>query len=138
MTKTKSFIIGLLVALVIIVFVLNFYFVSFLSIGQNDGNTASSIRITSKNGILNQVKKRVKHLQPVYLNRNPRYYNIRNKVWRNFDPKPYENASNVFEFAYWVSVISSIYIYINNGLPKNISHKIRIIRRKYSEIIRSR
>lgn len=103
MTKSKSCIIGLLVALIIVIFVLNFYFVSYLNDGTGRDGSLSHSRLNTKAGLLSQVRKRVKQLKPVYLNRNPRYYSIRNKVWRNFEPKPYENVSTVWDIAFWVS-----------------------------------
>lgn len=100
MTKNKVWIIlGLLVGIIIVVYSLNFYFVSHLAANEHDGYG----RHSSKSGYMHQVKKRVRGLKPIYLNRNPQYYKIRNRVWRNFEPRPYDNVTNVWDIAYWVS-----------------------------------
>lgn len=102
MTKNKVWIIlGLLVGIIIVVYSLNFYFVSHLAANEHDGHG----RYSSKSGYLHQLKKRVRGLKPNYLNRNPQYYKIRNRVWRNFEPRPYDNVTNVWDIAYWVSVV---------------------------------
>lgn len=108
MTKSKSCIIVSLLVALIIIFILNFYFVSYLNDGQNGaGRDGTSLhKLHSKASLLSQVRKKVKQLKPVYVNRNPRYYSIRNKVWRNFDPKPYDNVSTIWDIAYWVNIIN--------------------------------
>lgn len=103
MTKQKVWIIlGLLAVVIIVVYSLNFYFMSHLNANEHDGSGYS--RISSKSGYLHQLKKKVRSLKPIYLNRNPQYYRIRNKVWRNFEPKPYDNVTNVWDIAYWVNI----------------------------------
>lgn len=106
MTQQKLWIVlGLLAALIVIVFSLNFYFMSHLNatqtVGIGDGSYGKIA--TSKSAYLHQLKKRVRTLKPIYLNRNPQYYRIRNKVWRNFEEKPYENVSTVWDISYWVN-----------------------------------
>lgn len=106
MTQQKLWIVlGFLAALILIVFSLNFYFMSHLNATQNFGIGDGSYGkiATTKSGYLHQLKKRVRALKPIYLNRNPQYYRIRNKVWRNFEEKPYENVSTVWDMAYWVN-----------------------------------
>lgn len=106
MTNQKLWIVlGLLAALILIVYSMNFYFVSYLNADQNgvDDTSHHGKAASTKTGYLHQLKKRVRALKPIYLNRNPQYYRIRNKVWRNFEPKPYENVSTVWDMAYWVS-----------------------------------
>lgn len=105
MTKQKVWIIlGLLATLILIVFSLNFYFVSYLNTNQNGiGDTSYGKSASTKAGYFHQLKKRVRALKPIYLNRNPQYYRIRNKVWRNFEPKVYENVSLIWDISYWVS-----------------------------------
>lgn len=104
MTQQVWIVLGLLAALILIVYSMNFYFVSYLNANQNVAGDASHGKSAStKSGYLHQLKKRVRSLKPIYLNRNPQYYRIRNKVWRNFEPKPYENVSNVWDqVSYWV------------------------------------
>ncbi|XP_031617546.1 glycosaminoglycan xylosylkinase homolog [Contarinia nasturtii] len=102
MTKQKLWIIlGLLAALILIVFSLNFYFVSHLNANQNGGGEGHGKMASTKAGYLHQLKKRVRSLKPIYLNRNPQYYRIRNKVWRNFETKTYENVSLIWDISYW-------------------------------------
>lgn len=105
MTKQIVWIIlGLLAALILIVYSLNFYFVSHLNANHNGGGDTSHAKAAStKSTYFHQLKKRVRLLKPIYLNRNPQYYRIRNKVSRNFEPKTYENVSMVWDISYWVS-----------------------------------
>lgn len=116
MTKQKLWIVlGLLAALILTVFSLNFYFMSHLNanqdIGIGDGSYGSYGKIaTTKSAYMHQLKKRVRALKPIYLNRNPQYYRIRNKVWRNFEEKPYENVSMVWDISYWVNSCEIILI----------------------------
>lgn len=108
MTKRKICVVfGLLIGLIVLIFSLNFYFLSHLNDGQSGVGRDGSLsgRFGSKASVLGAVRRKVKQLKPVYLNRNPRYYSIRNKVWRNFEPKPYENASLIWDISYWVSWI---------------------------------
>lgn len=103
MTKQKVWIIlGLLAALILIVYSLNFYFVSHLNTNQV-GDTSYGKATSTKSGYFHQLKKRVRALKPNYINRNPQYYRIRNKVWRNFEPKTYDNVSLIWDISYWVS-----------------------------------
>lgn len=109
MTKNKVWIIlGLLVAIIIVVYSLNFYFVSHLTANEHDASGYG--RHSSKSSYLHHVKKRVRALKPIYLNRNPQYYKIRNKVVRNFEPKPYDNVTNVWDIAYWVRFLETKYL----------------------------
>lgn len=102
MTKQKVWIVlGVLAALIVIVYSLNFYFMSHLNASQN-GGIGDTKAATSKSSYLHQLKKRVRALKPIYLNRNPQYYRIRNKVWRNFEEKPYENVTTVWDISFWV------------------------------------
>lgn len=111
MTKSKlCIVLGVLVALIVLVFTLNFYFLSHLSADQNGGGNAidgsssgHGRQSSSKSSYMHQVRKKVKLLKPNYLNRNPRFYGVRNHIWRNFEPKPYENVSSVWDISYWVS-----------------------------------
>lgn len=111
MTKRKiCVVLGLLAALIIFVFSLNFYFLKHLNSDQNgiaggshDGSM-SGRQSSSKSVYFHQLRKKVKILKPNYLNRNPRFYGIRNKIWRNFEPKPYENVSTVWDITYWVGI----------------------------------
>lgn len=89
------FIIGVLLLLVVAVFVVNFYFLARLS--EDDLNKVSSVRVLE-----NVIRSRVRHLKPVYLNRNPRFFMYRNKLLRNFKPAPYENASIIWDIVNWV------------------------------------
>lgn len=97
--QTVWIILGLLAALIFTVYSLNFYFVSYLNANQNG---AGDVKQSTKSGYFHHLKKRVRALKPIYLNRNPQYYRIRNKVWRNFEAQPYDNASDVWDIAYWV------------------------------------
>lgn len=110
MTKSKlCIVLSLLVALILFIFTLNFYFLSHLNDNQNGGAGRDGIslhsRPNSKASLLNQVRRKVKQLKPVYLNRNPRYYSIRNKVWRNFEPKTYDNATIIWDISFWVCIM---------------------------------
>lgn len=115
MTKSKlCIVLGVLAALILLVFTLNFYFLSHLSADQNGGSGGKAVdgtghgrQPTSKSGYLHQVRKKVKLLKPNYLNRNPRFYAVRNHIWRNLEPKPYENVSIVWDISYWVSVFAN-------------------------------
>lgn len=103
MTKQKLWIVlGLLAALILIVFSLNFYFMSHLN-ADGAGDTSYGKAASTKSGYFHLLKKRVRGLKPIYLNRNPQYYRIRNKVWRNFEVKPYENVTTVWDITFWVS-----------------------------------
>lgn len=53
--------------------------------------------------IENKIRKLANSLKPVYINRNPRFYSIRNKLLKNFHPSIYENASIVWDIVHWVS-----------------------------------
>lgn len=114
MTKQKVWIIlGLFSALILLVFSLNFYFLSHLNSNQlgAGGNDPNSLRhVTSKSGYFHLVKKKVRNLKPIYLNKNPKYYSIRNKVWRNFEPKAYDNVTLIWDISYWVGLIYIIYL----------------------------
>lgn len=106
MTQQKLWIIlGFLTALIFIVFSLNFYFMSHLNATQNVGigDIGYGKIASTKSGYMHQLKKRVRTLKPIYLNRNPQYYRIRNKVWRNFEEKPYDNVSTVWDISHWVN-----------------------------------
>lgn len=111
MTKSKlCIVLGVLAALISLVFTLNFYFLSHLSADQNGGAGGNAIDGSSsghgrqsKSSYMHQVRKKLKTLKPNYLNRNPRFYGVRNHIWRNFEPKPYENVSSVWDISYWVS-----------------------------------
>lgn len=106
MTKQKLWIIfGILAVLILTVFSLNFYFISYLNVSQNSGiGDGSYAKIaTKKFGYMHQLQKRVRTLKPIYLNQNPQYYRIRNKVSRNFEERPYENVSTVWDISFWVS-----------------------------------
>lgn len=71
------------------------------------GDTSYGKVASTKSGYFHQLKKRVRALKPIYLNRNPQYYRIRNQVWRNFEEKPYDNATTVWDITFWVSGIHS-------------------------------
>lgn len=117
MTKSKlCVVLGVLAAVIVLVFTLNFYFLSHLSAEQNGGGngiegggSGHGRQPTSKSGYMHQVRKKVKLLKPNYLNRNPRFYGVRNHIWRNFEPKPYENVSAVWDIAYWVRVTCCVH-----------------------------
>lgn len=111
MTKQKVWVIlGLFAALILLVFSLNFYFVSYLNANQSGiGDTAYGKATSTKSGYLHQLKKRVRALKPNYLNRNPQYYRIRNKVWRNFEPQPYDNVTTIWDISYWVRNCNSFH-----------------------------
>lgn len=114
MTKRKlCIVVGLLAAIFLLIISLNFYFLTHLSTEQNgvggagaDGMTHG--RSSSRSSYFHQVRKRVKSLKPVYLNRNPKFYGIRNKIWRNFQPTTYENVSLIWDITYWVCYILNL------------------------------
>lgn len=112
MTQQKLWIVlGLLAALILIVFSLNFYFMSYLNANQNGvGDTNYGKSASTKSGYFHQLKKRVRLLKPIYLNKNPQFYRIRNKVWRNFEPKTYENVSTVWDLSYWVRIFVDVIV----------------------------
>lgn len=119
-------VIGLLAALILIVYSMNFYFVSFLNANQNEVGDTSYGTATTKAAYFHQLKKRVRALKPIYLNRNPQYYRIRNKVWRNFEPKPYENVSTVWDLSYWVRMLFNWNAFDFLLLCFALNHSIRI------------
>lgn len=120
MTKQKLWIVlGLLAALILIVFSLNFYFVSYLNANQNAGDSGYGKGTSTKSGYFHQLKKRVRALKPVYLNRNPQYYRIRNKVWRNFEAKPYDNVTTIWDISFWVSFIACVNLIILRIIKTN-------------------
>lgn len=95
-------VLGLLAALILVVFSLNFYFM--LRLNADVAVDTSHGKLTPRqSGYFHQLKKRVRTLKPIYLNRNPQYYRMRNKLWRNFEEKPYENATTVWDITFWVS-----------------------------------
>lgn len=115
MTQQKTWIVlGLLMSLILIVYSMNFYFVAYLNANQNGvGDVNHSKTASSKSGYIHQLKKRARAVKPMYLNKNPQYYRIFNKVWRNFEPKPYDNVSTVWEISYWVR---KIYIFSERSI----------------------
>lgn len=112
MTNTKlCILIGLLIALIILVFTANIFFLSNLSADQSGASGASSNTLGGRNAfskshIAHQIRKKVKELKPVYLNKNPHYYGVRNQVWKNFRSSSYENVTTVWDISYWVSVFT--------------------------------
>lgn len=125
MTKSKlCIVLGVLAALISLVFTLNFYFLTHLSADQNGGGGGNAIdgsssghgrQSSSKSSYMHQVRKKVKLLKPNYLNRNPRFYGVRNHIWRNFEPKPYENVSSVWDISYWVSELCALFFRVFNS-----------------------
>lgn len=101
--------------MILLVFTLNFYFLSHLSADQSGGSGGNAIDGSSgrqsKSSYMHQVRKKVKLLKPNYLNRNPRFYGVRNQIWRNFELKPYENVSAIWDITYWVSVQVKFYAF---------------------------
>lgn len=109
MTNTKICILfGLLIALIIIVFTANIFFLSNLSDEQanSSGGSTNSLNRNafSKSQFNHQLRRKLKELKPIYLNKNPRYYVVRNQVWKNFRSNTYDNLTTVWDISYWVSV----------------------------------
>lgn len=113
MTKRKlCIVVGSLAAIFLLIVLLNFYFLTHLSGEQSlsAGGVVGDVgishgRASSRSGYFHLVRKRVKSLKPMYLNRNPKFYSTRNKIWRNFLPAPYENVSLIWDITYWVSFL---------------------------------
>lgn len=49
------------------------------------------------------IRRSVKNLKPVYLNKNPRFYTIRNKLLNNLKPALYDNVTVIWDMVHWVS-----------------------------------
>lgn len=108
MTNTKiCILIGLLIALIILIFTANILFLSNLSSDQTNplgtSSNAFNRNVQSKSYFGHQIRRKLKELKPIYLNKNPRYYGVRNQIWKNFRPNSYDNVTTVWDISYWVS-----------------------------------
>lgn len=104
MTKHQICIIFvLLLLLFLLIFSLNFYFLTRLNEQIIDS-------ATNNKDIEHRIKKNVKHLNPIYINRNPRYFLVRNQLIRNFKPSEYNNVSTVWDIAKWVRNVFFFYL----------------------------
>lgn len=92
----------LLVLLFVLIFALNFYFLTRLNeqIADEMYDGAKGNRIRE-----HEIRKRQKSLKPVYLNKNPRFYVVRNQELRNLRPAPYTNVSTIWDIVKWVSIV---------------------------------
>lgn len=101
MTKQICLIFVLLIILFLLIFSLNFYFLNRLN---NDQLVVNDALKTGKPAYVEGVIRRsVNNLKPVYLNKNPRFYAIRNKLLKNLKPAHYDNVTIVWDIANWVS-----------------------------------
>lgn len=88
------------VALAATVFVVNVYFLNRLGDQTSIGAayaTAQKLEI--------HIRRTAKHLKPNYVNRNPRFFGVRNKLLKNLKQASYENASLLWEISQWVSFV---------------------------------
>ncbi|XP_055903700.1 glycosaminoglycan xylosylkinase homolog [Eupeodes corollae] len=99
--KRTVFIVVALVTLVVIVAGANFYFMYYLN--------AEEGKLSSMRALENMIRSKMRHLKPVYLNRNPRFFMYRNKLLRNYKPVPYENASILWDIANWWPQENEVY-----------------------------
>lgn len=104
MTKQICLIFVLLIILFLLIFSLNFYFLNRLNNDQI--NVKDSLKSSKPTHIEGWIRRSVKNLKPVYLNKNPRFYTIRNKLLKNVKPTLYDNATVVWDIIHWVSIPS--------------------------------
>lgn len=104
MTKIKiCFIVILLILLFLIIFSINFYFLSRLN---NEINLKKELYVNNDIVVnFNEyINNKVSKLKPIYVNRNPRYYPLRGKLIKNFTPNSnYDNVTDVWHTANLVS-----------------------------------
>lgn len=104
MTKQICLIFVLLIILFLLIFSLNFYFLNRLNNDQL--NVKDSVKSGKPAYVEGLIRRSVKSLKPVYLNKNPRFYTIRNKLLKNVNPAPYDNVSVIWDIVHWVSILS--------------------------------
>lgn len=100
-SKLVTTIIVVCVALAAVVYAVNVYFLNRL-----DASTAGQFATAQK--LEYHIRRTMRHLHPSYLNRNPRFFGVRNKLLRNLQSSNYENASTVWEISHWVSGLSCV------------------------------
>lgn len=100
MTKQQICIVFvLLVVLFALIYSLNFYFLTQL----NDELLLARERDRTPQKLEQQIRRATRNLKPQYVNKNPRFYTVRNKLLHNLSPMRYENASILWDISHYVS-----------------------------------
>lgn len=99
-SKLVSTILVVCVVLAAAVYTVNVYFLNRLD-ASTSGNFATAQKLEY------HIRRTTRHLRPNYLNRNPRFFGVRNKLLRNLQASNYENASTLWEISHWVNNIAS-------------------------------
>lgn len=112
-------VIGILVTLFLVIFAVDFYFLSRLSAQEQrihkikQVNQQKILNLSSSNldNLLLNISKRIDRLLPVFLNQNPRAVEIRKSLLKSFRPKAYKSISSVWSTANAVSC-SLLYLFL--------------------------
>lgn len=94
-SKLVTTILVVCVVLVAAIYTVNVYFLNRLDASQS-GSFATAQKLEY------HIRRTTRHLKPNYLNRNPRFFGVRNKLLRNLQSSNYENASTLWEISHWV------------------------------------
>lgn len=107
MTKQICLIFVLLIILFLLIFSLNFYFLNRLNNDQLNGKDPQ--QNDKPTYVQNLIRRSVNSLKPVYLNKNPRFYTIRNKLLKHLSPAHYDNVTVVWDIVHWWPDDNEIY-----------------------------
>uniref|UniRef100_A0A336N1B6 CSON004425 protein n=1 Tax=Culicoides sonorensis TaxID=179676 RepID=A0A336N1B6_CULSO len=119
MIKLKSWIliVGVLFILFVLIFSLDFYFLSRLSaqekriiqIKQANKYSDNALNKHLNISFLLNISRKIDKLQPVFLNQNPYHFTIRKKLAKSFNPSQYEKIEDVFAVANSWPIDNEIY-----------------------------
>lgn len=113
--KTWICVVCILCTLFILIFSLDFYFLSFLSAHEKkilkikEFNKYSyfnhdHVNLHSNISLLFNISRKVDQINPSFINQNPRHFNIRKKLVKSFKPVAYERIEHVWQVANSVKI----------------------------------
>uniref|UniRef100_A0A6B2E6J5 Putative conserved secreted protein n=1 Tax=Phlebotomus kandelakii TaxID=1109342 RepID=A0A6B2E6J5_9DIPT len=106
---------GLLVSLFLLIFSLNFYFLSRLN--EQIGKDAATLQKVPKNrDFKEKIVENVDYLEEQYRSRNPKYLAIRKELLKNLRPNTYGNISSIWSSAKEWVVDNEIYPSYGHGV----------------------
>lgn len=107
--KFLTLILILLFSVFLLIFFLNFYFLTYLN--EIKIKTTNEVKPLPIDLIIRQKTKKLKN---IFLNKNPKYFNLKPKILKNFRIKNYNNISAVWTKAKQVN------LFINKILKREL------------------
>lgn len=97
-------IIGLLLSLFLLIFSLNFYFLSRLNEQIKQKDATKPKKVNKIEDVHSKIVRNVDELDDQYRSRNPKFLSVRKQLLKNLRPSSYGNISNVWNSANEVSL----------------------------------